>query len=81
VSSHLPRVLGETFTRNPGMAARLMRAHVDDGTGHCAGCGSARRATWLCVLVGITARANEAGGRRDDPPAPPDHLVAHDTPA
>jgi hypothetical protein len=56
--------LAELFERNPGMAARMLRLHVDDGTG-CCGVRSGRvRVSWPCVLCGLTARANEVGGRR-----------------
>ncbi len=56
----LTTALAETMSSNPGMAAELMRAHVDDGTGHCAGCTShSSRPIWPCRLRWYVARANE----------------------
>jgi hypothetical protein len=37
----------------PGMAARLIRAHIDDGSGHCKVCaigGQAGHLVWPCPI-------------------------------
>ncbi len=44
----------------PGLAARLVAAHVDDGTGHCRACpigGQQGFTTWPCNLHNIAAAA------------------------
>jgi hypothetical protein len=46
----------------PGVAARLLAVHVDDGTGHCRVCtngAQAGRHVWPCPLAGLAARASE----------------------
>lgn len=56
----LTLALAETLARNPGMAARLMRVHVDDGTGRCTGCSShSVRPAWPCAISWHVARAVE----------------------
>jgi hypothetical protein len=45
--------LTELIRANPGMAARLLAEHVDDGTGHCRVCsggGQSGRDVWPCAI-------------------------------
>lgn len=44
---------------NPESAERLLREHVDDGCGCCAGCGQHRRRPWPCVTAGLMQRVAE----------------------
>jgi hypothetical protein len=44
----------------PGAAARLLAAHVNDGTDHCRACvrnEQGARAAWPCPLHGLAAQA------------------------
>jgi hypothetical protein len=44
----------------PGAAARLLAAHVNDGTDHCRACvrnEQGARAAWPCLLHGLAAQA------------------------
>jgi hypothetical protein len=53
-----------TFIRSePGMAARLLAQHVDDGCGHCTVCtagGQSGHLTWPCQTQMAAAAANAA---------------------
>jgi hypothetical protein len=44
----------------PGLAARLLAEHVDDGTGHCRVCSAgpqAGRKVWPCPIYGYAQLA------------------------
>ncbi len=48
----------------PGMAARILAEHRDDGSGRCRVCSSgpqAARKIWPCPLNGLATQANELG--------------------
>jgi hypothetical protein len=59
MSDALIRVLAVTFALQPGMAARLLAEHVDDGTGRCRVCtaGQSARERWPCKIHWYTSRA------------------------
>lgn len=49
----------------PGVAARLLAAHVDDGTGHCRVCTNGAqvgRHVWPCPLRGLADQAIKLAG-------------------
>lgn len=47
-----PFAIVDFFTARPDLTAEMLRLHVDDGTGHCAGCRWWQSAipTWPCGL-------------------------------
>jgi hypothetical protein len=50
----------ELIAGEPGMAARMLAEHTDDGSGHCRVCGpQAARQVWPCPLLGLATRASE----------------------
>ena len=52
----------EFIAAEPGMAARLLAEHVDDGAGRCRVCSSgaqAGRHIWPCALRGLAMQARE----------------------
>jgi hypothetical protein len=55
--------LARLLEANPGMAARLLREHVDDGTGRCAACAWPQRPSprWPCAIRWHVARASDSG--------------------
>lgn len=54
------------FHRNFGIVQRTLAAHVDDGSGHCAGCAwhDAPRPRWPCVHAYYADAASKPGGTR-----------------
>jgi hypothetical protein len=54
-----------TFLVAEGLSAKLLRLHVDDGTGHCAGCSWQQRARPVhpCPTRCYAERADELRGR------------------
>jgi hypothetical protein len=53
--------LVEVIAAAPGMAARLLAEHSDDGTGHCRVCtagAQAGRHVWPCPLHGLAELAS-----------------------
>jgi hypothetical protein len=38
VATPAPNAIVEFFAQRPVLTAETLRLHVDDGTGHCAGC-------------------------------------------
>lgn len=52
------------FHRNFGIIQCTLSMHVDDGSGHCAGCAwhDAPRPTWPCVHVYYADAAARSGG-------------------
>jgi hypothetical protein len=57
-----PNAIVQFFEARPAMVAEMLRVHVDDGTGHCAGCRWWQSATptWPC---GIRHYAEQAARR------------------
>jgi hypothetical protein len=57
-----PGPIVEFFRDRPELTAATLRDHVDDGTGHCAGCRWWQSAipTWPCPIVWYAQRAHEA---------------------
>lgn len=50
----------------PGMAAKLLAQHVNDGTGHCKICtngAGAGRHVWPCPSHGLAEQASQLGPR------------------
>lgn len=48
----------------PGMVAKLLAQHVDDGTGHCKVCTkSGVHPVWPCPSHGLAERASQLGPR------------------
>ena len=63
--------IAEFIAREPGMVARLLAAHVDDGRGRCRVCSNsaqARRAPWPCLIHLYAAQAKDARRRDDSTP-------------
>lgn len=60
-----------TFIRShEGMAARMLAQHVDDGSGHCAGCAwqETSRPVWPCLIRWYAVEADKVArqlGSRD----------------
>jgi hypothetical protein len=50
VATPAPNAIVEFFSQRPALTAEVLRAHVDDGTGHCRGCRWWQSAipTWPC---------------------------------
>jgi hypothetical protein len=75
VSAQLPSVIGgpivEFIAREPGIAAKLLGEHTDDGTGDCRTCvrrqGGAAE-VWPCPLHGYASAAQEL--TRREPASP-----------
>lgn len=64
-SSDTPIV--EFIAGEPGMAERLLAAHVDDDTGHCRVCSAgpqAGRKVWPCPIHVLALNASRLPGRR-----------------
>ena len=61
-----PNAIIEFFEQRPDMTAEILREHVDDGTGHCAGCRWWQSAipTWPCQTRWYAERAHETLRRR-----------------
>jgi hypothetical protein len=57
----------------PGVADRLVAAHVDDGRGYCAGCWFPQTPApvWPCTLSAIGRQARDLDRARRLPLAPP----------
>jgi hypothetical protein len=57
-----PGPIVEFFRARPALTAATLREHVDDGSGHCAGCRWWQSAipTWPCPTVWYAQRAREA---------------------
>lgn len=55
-----------TFMVAEGLSADLLRVHVDDGSGHCAGCTWQQRARPVhpCLIRSYAERAAETLHRR-----------------
>lgn len=56
-----PDAIIEFFAQRPALMAEMLRVHVDDGTGHCAGCRwwQSAQPTWPCPTVWYAQRAHE----------------------
>jgi hypothetical protein len=62
VSDALIRTLAITFALHPGMAARLLSEHRDDGSGRCRVCAAGPqgiRQRWPCQIAWYARRAAE----------------------
>lgn len=59
-----PNAIIEFFEQRPEMVAQMLREHIDDGTGHCAGCAWQEKArpTVPC-LIRHYAELAARGGR------------------
>ncbi|MFC5234591.1 hypothetical protein [Pseudonocardia zijingensis] len=57
-----PFAVIEFMEARPGLVAELLRAHVDDGTGHCLGCSWRQSAVPIhpCSIRWYAERAAEA---------------------
>lgn len=62
--------IAEVIAGIPGLAARLMAEHHDDGSGHCRRCTIGALAGWLVWPCNIYSAA-ETAVRRPDADAPP----------
>jgi hypothetical protein len=55
-----PHPLVALIAANPGMAARLLAQHTNDGTDHCTSCvqlATGARQIWPCPSHGLAAAA------------------------
>ncbi len=61
----------EFIAARPGMAAGMLAEHIDDGSGHCAGCKWQQHAQpiWPCLIRYYALRADEVERRRAAPKA------------
>lgn len=71
-SEHEPAAANEIvrFHLSFGTAERVLELHVDDGTGHCAGCAwqDIPRPVWPCDHAHYARVAHELANRATGPP-------------
>lgn len=64
-----PSPLVQLIAANPGMAARLLAQHTNDGTDHCTSCvqhETGARQIWPCPSHGLASQALDIARRPAD---------------